>query len=283
MPLVINTNVASLFAQRSLTNNTNALEKSVQRLSSGLRINTAADDAAGLAISDKLQAHIRSISVAIRNAQDGISLMQTAEGGLNEITNILTRMRELAEQASTETIESERSALNTEYGQLLSEIDRIANVTEFNGVKLLDGSKSASGVSLQIGFKNTTYDRIVILSGNEGGAITASAVGLNSTTSANAIATAEQARSALAVLDDAIASVARRRGIFGSVMNRLDSTISNLRISQENLSAANSRIRDADFAQETAIFTKNQILVQAATAVLAQANTLPQQALQLLR
>lgn len=283
MPLVINTNVASLFAQRALTNNTSSLEKSVQRLSSGFRINSAADDAAGLAISNKLTAHIRSIAVAIRNAQDGTSMMQTAEGGLNEITSLLTRMRELAEEASTDTISSERSALDTEYGQLKQEIDRIANVTEFNGVKLLDGSKSASGLSLQIGFMNTQYDRIIILSGVEGAAITSSAIGLNATRSTDSISTADQARSALSVLDEAIASVAKRRGIFGAVMNRLDSTISNLRISSENLSAANSRIMDADFAAETATFTKNQILVQAATAVLAQANTLPQQALQLLR
>lgn len=281
MPLIINTNLASLNAQRNLAANTEALNKSVQRLSSGLRINTAADDAAGLSISERLRAAIRSINQATRNSQDGISLLQTAEGGLTEIGNILTRMRELAEQAANGALDSTaRSALDTEYQQLISEINRISTVTEFNGVKLIDGSQSSSGITLQVGFRGTTNDTITVLSGVAAtDATTLSIAG----TVASTIATADNAQSALAYIDSAIATVATRRGQLGAFQNRLDSTISNLRVASENFTAADSRIRDADFAAETAAFTKNQILVQAATAILAQANVLPQTALTLLR
>lgn len=281
MALVINTNMASLNAQRNLATNSLRLDVSVQRLSSGLRINSAKDDAAGLSISEKLRAHIRSISVAVRNSQDGISLAQTAEGGLSEIGSLLTRMRELAEEAANGTMgTSERSALDNEYSQLKTEIDRIANVTEFNGVKLLDGSQSASGVTLQVGFKNdATNDRITVFSGV--GATNVNALGITGVF--GTISAAANAQSALIQIDSAIATVADRRGTLGSLQNRLDSTISNLRVTYENLSAADSRIRDADFAYETAQFASNQILVQAASAILAQANVLPQAALQLLR
>jgi len=280
MALQINTNLASMTAQRNLAANTLSLNTSVQRLSSGLRINSAKDDAAGLSISEKLRAETRSIAVAIRNSQDGISLAQTAEGGLTEIGNILARMRELAEQAANGTIgASERSALDNEYDQLMSEINRISNVTEFNGTKLLDGTISSTGVTLQVGFRNTGDDRITFLSGTEGAAVNTSALAISATD----ITTATGAQAALDSIDSAINTVATRRGTLGAVQNRLDSTISNLSIARENLSAADSRIRDADFAYETAQFTRNQILVQAATAVLAQANVLPQAALQLLR
>ena len=280
MGVVINTNIMSLTAQRNLTVNQNKLAVSVQRLSSGLRINSAKDDAAGLSISAKVTAQVVSIQVAIRNAQDGISLAQVAEGGLTEIGNILTRMRELAEEAANGTLgDSERSALDNEYQQLKSELDRIANVTEFNGVKLLDGSKSSTGITLQVGFQNTTNDRITFFSGV--GATTTDTLGL--TGIFGTISVASNAQSALTQIDSAISTVAQRRGTLGAIQNRLESTINNLRIASENLSAANSRIKDADFAYETAIFTRNQILVQAATAVLAQANVLPQNALQLLR
>jgi len=280
MALVINTNVASLIAQRNLAVNNSALSKSVQRLSSGLRINSAADDAAGLAISEKLTAQTRSIAVAIRNSQDGISLSQVAEGGLTEIGNILTRMRELAEQSSNGTLgASERSALDNEYSQLQSEIDRISNVTEFNGIKLLDGSQSGTGVTLQVGFQNTANDRITFFSG----VAATDTTQLGITGAFSSISSAANAQSALTQIDTAISTVAQRRGTLGAIQNRLDSTVSNLRVSSENLTAANSRIRDADFAYETAQFTKNQILVQAATSILAQANVLPQNALQLLR
>ncbi|MCE5312567.1 MAG: flagellin FliC [Nitrospiraceae bacterium] len=286
MALVINTNIASITAQRNLSTNASSLEKSVSRLSSGLRINTAADDAAGLSISEKLRANIRSVNQAVRNAQDGISLMQTAEGGLTEIGSILTRMRELAEQSSNGTLDSSaRSALDSEFTQLISEIDRIGKTTEFNGVKLLDGSQSATGVTLQVGFRATTNDQLVVLSGILSGLTSssslASALGIGGTFSS--ISTATAAVSALLAIDSAINTVAQNRGTLGSVQNRLNSTISNLQVASENFSAADSRIRDADFASETATFTKNQIMVQAATSILAQANVLPQQALTLLR
>ncbi|MEC4684754.1 MAG: flagellin [Nitrospirota bacterium] len=280
MALVINTNIASLVAQRNLAVNNSALSKSVQRLSSGLRINSAADDAAGLSISEKLTAQIRSIAVAVRNSQDGVSLSQVAEGGLTEIGSILTRMRELAEQSSNGTLgTSERSALDNEYSQLISEIDRISNVTEFNGIKLLDGSQSSTGVTLQVGFQNTANDRINFFSG----VAATDTANLGITGAFATISSAGNAQSALTQIDAAISTVALRRGTLGAIQNRLDSTVSNLRVASENLTAANSRIRDADFAYETAQFTKNQILVQAATSILAQANVLPQNALQLLR
>lgn len=286
MALVINTNIASITAQRNLATNASSLEKSVSRLSSGLRINTAADDAAGLSISEKLRANIRSVNQAVRNAQDGISLMQTAEGGLTEIGSILTRMRELAEQSANGTLDSSaRSALDSEFTQLISEIDRIGKTTEFNGVKLLDGSQSSAGVTLQVGFRATANDQLVVLSGILSGLSSssslASALGIGGTFSS--ISTATAAVSALLAIDSAINTVAQNRGSLGSVQNRLNSTISNLQVASENFSAADSRIRDADFASETAVFTKNQIMVQAATSILAQANVLPQQALTLLR
>ncbi len=280
MALVINTNLAALNAQRNLASNTVSLNRSVERLSSGLRINSAADDAAGLSISEKLRAHIRSINQAVRNSQDGISLAQTAEGGLQQIGSLLARMRELAAQAANGAIsDTDRAALNNEYTQLVSEIDRIVNVTEFNGTKLIDGSQSAAGINLQVGFQNTTNDRINILSGTG----TSSTAGLGITGIYATISAAANAQSALTQIDIAINTVTTRRGTLGAIQNRLDSTISNLSVASENLSAADSRIRDADFAYETAQFTRNQILVQAATAILAQANVLPQQALQLLR
>jgi len=280
MALIVNTNIASFNAQRNLAVNEGALSRSIQRLSSGLRINTAADDAAGLSISERLRAFTRSINQAVRNAQDGISLVQTAEGALSEIGRILTRMRELAQQSATGTLDaSARAALDTEYQQMISEINRVVSATEFNGVKLIDGSQSASGITLQVGFRATADDTITVLSGV--GTTTASAIGISGAHSS--IISALQAGSALLAIDSAILAVATRRGTLGAFQNRLDSTISNLRIAAENYTAADSRIRDADFAAETAQLTRNQILVQAATAILAQANMLPQNALTLLR
>lgn len=278
MALVINTNIASLSAQRNLAANNAQLGTSVQRLSSGLRINSAKDDAAGLAISEKLRSQIRSISVAIRNSQDGISMAQTTEGGLAEMGNILGRMRELAEQAANGTLGgAERITLDKEYQQLKTEIDRISNATEFNGAKLLDGSMSASGVTLQVGFQNVAAnDRITFFSGMA--AVNTAALSLTAN-----ISTVGAAQSNLDMVTSAIGTVAAARGELGAVMSRLDSTISNLRVTSENLSAADSAIRDADFAYEAAQFTRNQILVQAANAMVAQANVLPQAALQLLQ
>lgn len=277
MALVINTNIASMSAQRNLVINSEKLATSVQRLSSGLRINSAKDDAAGLAVSEKIRAQVRSIAVAIRNSQDGISLAQTNEGGLQEIGNILGRMRELSEQSANGTLgTSERNTLDAEYQQLRTEIDRISNTTEFNGTKLLDGSQSTTGVSLQVGFQNTTDDRITFFSG----------IGATSTTTLSLtanISTVANAQSNLDMTSSAIGTVAASRGTLGAVMSRLESTIANLRVTSENLTAADSAIRDADFAYESSQFTRNQILVQAANAMVAQANVLPQAALQLLK
>jgi flagellin len=275
--MIINTNLASLNAQRNLAVNQGALDRSVQRLSSGLRINVAADDAAGLSISERLRAFTRGINQAVRNSQDGISLTQTAEGGLTEIGRILTRMRELATQSATATVDATaRRALDAEYQQLRTEIDRIVNVTEFGGVKLINGDLSA-GVAIQVGFRATGDDRISIAIPTT----TASAIGI--TGAATSIAEVANAQSAIVAVDSAIVTVAGRRGDLGALQNRLGTTISNLKVASENFTAADSRIRDADFAAETAILTRNQILVQAATAILAQANILPQNALTLLR
>ncbi|HBH62367.1 MAG TPA: flagellin FliC [Nitrospiraceae bacterium] len=281
MALIVNTNLLSLNAQRNVKNTQNQLGTSVERLSSGLRINSAKDDAAGMAISMKLTAHVRSLNQAVRNAQDGISVVQTAEGGMNEIHNILTRMRELSQQASTGILAtSDRSALNQEFQDLKSEITRIADTTEFNGLKLLNGSLSTNGVSLQVGINNTANDRITV-SGGSFNDIDASALGLSATVSS--IDSAANAQSMLSLVDTAIGTVSTRRGNLGGVQNRLGSTIANLEIAAENLSAANSRIKDADFAIETANLTRSQIILQAGVAVLSQANTIPQYALQLLQ
>jgi flagellin len=279
MALTVNTNIASLIAQKNLNNTNNTLTKSVERLSTGLRINRAADDAAGLALSTTLKAQIRSINQASRNANDAVSLLQTAESGLGEMSNITLRMRELAEQAANEVLgDTERGYLNDEYLALKSEINRISDVTEFAGKKLLDGTISGTGVNFQVGFQNTANDRLNVAMADTD----AEALGLNTAGAAD-IATAESAQSALSVIDvSAIAVLSDRRGDIGAVQNRLEYTISNLAAAAENFSAANSRIEDADFAAETAIYVKNQILVQAGTAVLAQANILPQAALTLL-
>jgi flagellin len=279
MALTVNTNIASLIAQKNLNNTNNLLTKSVERLSTGLRINRAADDAAGLALSTTLKAQIRSINQASRNANDAVSLLQTAESGLGEMSNITLRMRELAEQAANEVLgDTERGYLNDEYLALKSEIDRISDVTEFAGKKLLDGTISGSGVNFQIGFQNSANDRLNVAMDNTD----CETLGLNTAGAAD-IATADAAQSALSVIDaSAIAVISDRRGDIGAVQNRLEYTLSNLAAAAENFSAANSRIEDADFAAETAIYVKNQILVQAGTAVLAQANILPQAALTLL-
>ena len=276
MALVINNNIASLNAQRNLVTNNSRLAVSVARLSSGLRINSAKDDAAGLSISEKLRAQYRSINVAVRNAQDGISVAQTAEGGFSELGNLIGRMRELAEQAASGLLadnSSERTALNTEFSALKAEITRIATVTEFNGQKLLDGTFSV-GMSVQIGIRNTANDRLTISIGSQLTVATGITSDLN---------TAAGAQTALGEVDTALDNVTASRGALGAIQNRFESVMANLRVAGENVAAAESAIRDTDFAYETAQFTKNQILVQAATAMVAQANVLPQAALQLLK
>jgi flagellin len=250
---------------------------SMQRLSSGLRINSGADDAAGLAISEKLKSQIRSMGQAQRNANDAVSLMQTGEGAMNEISAMLIRMRELSVQSSTDTVGSvERGFLQQELGQLRNEIDRIAEVTEFNGIALLDGS--ATGLDFQVGVNNTTNDRITTNIAD----MHATALGGGTALSALNIDTKAGAQSALGVLDEAITDVSSARANIGSLQNRLQTTIANLATARENLTAANSRIRDVDVASESANMTKANILMQAGVSVLAQANQQPSVALSLL-
>ncbi|MEX5214365.1 MAG: flagellin [Nitrospiraceae bacterium] len=273
MSLVVNTNLASLAAQRNLTSSTNSLTRSVERLSSGLRITRAADDAAGLGVSETLRASIRSINQAKRNASDGISLTQIADGAAQEIGNLLARMRELATQSGSGTVgTTERSYLDQEFVALRSEIDRIASVTEFNGQALLSGATNS--FSVFVGFKSGASN-VLSLDLND---LDLNALGLSSVN----ISSANNAQSSLANIDSAISAVATARAEYGSIQNRFETTISNLAVTSENFSAAESRIRDADVAYETAIFTRNQILVQSGVAILAQANSLPQAALALL-
>jgi flagellin len=274
--LSVNTNVASLNAQRNLALNQVSLNKSLQRLSSGLRINGAGDDAAGLAISEGMKANIRSMNQAVRNANDGVSLVQTAEGALNEVSNILGRMRELTTQASTNTITvTQRSFINGEFGQLKSEITRIAAGTDFNGTKLLQSA--GKKIDIQVGTGGCTYDKIqVSLSAMSAG-------GLNLTGTIGGASGGVSAQGMLAVIDTAITAVSNQRASLGAISNRLQSVINNLQVAAENTSAAQSRIADADIAAETANMTRAQILNQAGTAILAQANQLPQGALKLLQ
>lgn len=276
MGLRINTNTASLNAQRNLGGSKMSLDRSLERLSSGFRINRAGDDAAGLAISENLRAQIRGLKQASRNAQDGVSLIQVAEGGLNEISSILIRLRELAVQAASDTIGPvERQFLNVEYDQLVSEIDRIADGTEFNGTQLLSGTGAI--LDFQVGTRNDPNIDRLSFDASKADA-NAAALGINLTS----VADKASAQNSLSAIDSAIVGVSAMRADFGAIQNRLQSTISNLAISLENISAANSRIRDVDVAEETAELTKNNILLQAGTSVLAQANQSANSALTLL-
>lgn len=271
--LSVNTNVASLNAQNNLVKSQNALSTSLARLSSGLRINSAKDDAAGLAISNRMTSQIRGLNQAARNANDGISLAQTAEGALDEVTNMLQRMRELAIQSVNGTNSSaDRTSLNQEFSQLQEEITRIAEKTTFNDQNVLDGTMSA--VEFQVGA--ASGDTISVSLNSD---MSASGLSISSST----IATASGASSAIDALDTAIGDVDSFRGELGAIQNRFESTISNVMSISENVSAARSRIVDADFALETANLTKAQILQQAGTAMLAQANMVPQAALSLLQ
>lgn len=262
MALTINTNIASLNAQRNLSTTQNALSKSMERLSSGLRINSAADDAAGLAISVGMNAQVKSMNQAIRNANDGVSLAQTAEGSLSETTNILTRMRELAMQSATGTItDPQRTSIENEFKQLSSEIDRI--------------SGTAGTTTFQVGTNSGSNDTISLTTT----ASTVSSMSLTTTT----VSTQAGSQAALGAIDSALTSVSTLRGTLGAVQNRLQSTISNLQVNVENTSAALSRIRDVDVAAETANMTRANILVQAGVSILAQANQTPQTALKLLQ
>lgn len=276
MGLRINTNVASLNAQRNLMGTKLSLDKSLERLSSGYRINRAGDDAAGLAISENLRAQIRGLKQSSRNAQDGISLVQVAEGGLNEVSSILIRLRELAVQAASDTIGPvERQFLNVEYDQLISEIDRIADGTEFNGTTLLSGTGAI--LDFQVGIRNDPQIDRISFDASKADSNSA-ALGVNLTS----VADKASAQNSLAAIDSAIMSVSAMRADFGAIQNRLQSTINNLAIATENLSAANSRVRDVDVAEESAELMRNNILLQAGTSVLAQANQTTASALTLL-
>jgi len=263
MGIRINTNVSSINTQRHLANATNRFQKSMEKLSSGLRINRAADDAAGLAISEGLKSDIRALDQAARNAADGVSLAQTAEGALDEVSTILLRMKELAEQSLNGTLsDTDRTTLDLEYTELTSEIDRISSSVEFNGIKLLDGSGSTIGI--QVGIGTAAFDSISIDISTD-----YDSAGLGVSTG---IGSAANAASAMAEIDAAVEATATARATFGAVQNRLESSIRNITNTSENLSAANSRIRDVDVAAETSKMMSYQILQQAGISVLAQAN-----------
>ncbi|MAZ48898.1 MAG: flagellin FliC [Halobacteriovoraceae bacterium] len=272
----INTNVPSLSAQRSLSRNGREQENTLAKMSSGSRITKSSDDAAGLAISEKLVARMKSTNQANRNANDGISMVQTAEGGLDEVSNILTRLRELSIQAASDTVgDTERGFTNMEYQNLKQEVERIAQVTEFNGTKLLAGE--GGSLDFQIGVNNDEFqDRISYDTSLQNAKL--DSLGLSDITVENK----EGAQTSLETIDSAIEKVSGQRASLGAIQNRLISTSNNLQITNENLSAANSRIRDVDYAQVSADNAKNNILRQAGTSVLAQANAQGQNALRLI-
>ena len=275
MPLVINTNVSSLNAQKSLSNSQKTLQKSFERLSSGFRINSASDDAAGLAVSESLSSKVRSYSVAERNTNNAISMANTAEGGLSEISGIVVRMRELAVQAANGDLTStDRGYLDTEFQSLKEEVTRLAETTEFNGVQLLGGT--ASSVSFQVGINTTNNDTIAV----EFGGVSLSSLGLSGSSVAGAAATS--ASSAISSIDTALSAVNTSRAKFGAATNRLEVAVSNTQTIRSNLAAATSAIRDVDVASETANLARSQVLLQAGTSVLAQANQSPSFALSLI-
>lgn len=276
MGLRINTNVASLAAQRSLGATNNRMRSNLRKMSSGERITRAADDAAGLAISENLKAQIRGNRQAKRNANDAISMIQTAEGGLSEISNIIVRLRELAVQAASDTVgPDERKFSDIEYQQLKEEIDRISKSAEFNGIQLLDGSGGL--LEFQIGIHNDP-----ILDRLRYDATKNNATLVNLGLAGEAVGTKESAQLSLKKLDDSLVQISGIRAELGATQNRLSSTIQNLAIGDENLSAANSRIRDVDIAMESADLARNSILMQAGTSVLTQANQQPNIALKLI-
>jgi flagellin len=275
MGLRVNTNIASINAQRNTAQVTTRLARNYQRLSTGLRISTAADDAAGLAISERLRSQVRSLGQASRNANDGISLVQVGEGALNEVSNILVRLRELAIQsANGSSSNQDRNTIKEEFDSLVGEINRIAQSTEFNGVKLLDGTSSS--VTFQVGINSIAGVDTLNVSLE---AALSTTLGLSTLD----IGSGGNSSFAIAQIDTAVNSVSGLRGKFGSLQNRLQSTIANIGVAVESLSAAESRIRDVDVAYETAELTRNSILQQASISILSQANAQPQAALQLLQ
>jgi flagellin len=266
--MVINTNVNSLNAQRNLNTSQGSLATSMQRLSSGLRINSAKDDAAGLAISDRMNAQIKGMSVSIRNANDAVSLAQTAEGALATTTDVLQRMRELAVQAQNGSMTaSDRANLDTEYAALNSEIGRISSQTKFNGTAIIN---TAQTFTFQIG-------------ANGGDQLNVATVAMSGVAVGGGVSTAAAASTAMGAIDSALDTVTTQRATYGATINRFQYAIQNLSVASENQTAARGRILDADFASETANLARSQILQQAGTAMVAQANALPQQVLSLLR
>lgn len=284
MPVRIFNNIASLNAQRILGTNNDRLATSVERISSGIRINRGADDAAGLAISEALRSDIRGLRQAVRNANDGISLINVAEGALNEQSSILIRLRELASQAATGTVGStERATIQLEFSSLRNEIDRIAATTQFNGQGLVDGSlasgaSAATQVLIQVGIDSGANSRINLNTEINLAAVTSTSLGID----VLSVTAAAEALTTLDTINTAISTVTQGRGKVGAVQNRLTRSVGNLSVSIENLQAAESAIRDADIAEEIATLTRNQILVQSATAMVGQANLIPQSILQLL-
>ena len=276
MTLTVNTNVASLNAQRNLTNSQSSLNTSLQRLSSGLRVNSAKNDAAGLAIAERMNAQVRGLTVGIRNAGDGISLAQTAEGALGSVTEALQRMRELSVQSTNATNgAADRTSLDAEYQQLATEVGRILTSTEFNGSAVLAGG--AGSQSFQVGANNAADNRITVTTSNLSTSATITgATGGDVTTSATAAA-------AIDLVDTALDAVNSERATLGAAQSRIEIAVRSLDTTRENTAAARGRIVDADFAAETANLTRSQILQQAGVAMLAQANTLPQSALALLQ
>ncbi|EHR70188.1 flagellin/flagellar hook associated protein [Burkholderiales bacterium JOSHI_001] len=281
MPQTINTNLASMNAQRNLNGSQNSLATSMQRLSSGLRVNSAKDDAAGLAIAERMNAQVRGMNVAVRNANDGISMSQVAEGALSRVGDALQRMRELALQSrNASNSDSDKDSLNKEFAELQKEITRVIGGTTFNGKHIMGAE--ATGMTFQIGANVTGDDIIQVTTENLNSnaditAVTVSTAVIDSTANATAIA------SVISFIDTALDTVNNQRATFGATQSRFEAIISNLQQSVENQSAARSRIMDADFAQETANLSRAQILQQAGTAMVAQANQLPQQVLRLLQ
>mgnify|MGYP001443196708 FL=1 len=285
MAVRIFNNIPSLNAQRILGINNGRLAQSVERISSGIRINRGSDDAAGLAISEGLRSDIRALRQAVRNANDGVSLINVTEGALNEQSSILIRLRELASQAATGTVGStERQTIQLEFAALRKEVDRIAQTTEFNGQKLIEGSLASSvtaadHILVQVGIDNTAHSRINLNTEVNLEEMTSTGLSIHTLS----VTSADAALTALEQINTSIGTLTASRGKIGAVQNRLVRTISTISIAVENLSAAESAIRDADIAEEVALLTRNQILVQAATAMVGQANLIPQSVLQLLQ
>ena len=278
MAFYINTNVSSMVAQKNLSKAQYAMDRSMERLSTGMRINRAADDATGLALSEGLQAEVASLNQAKRNANDGISLLQVAEGALNEIGTNLIRLRELAIQSANGTLDNtKRIFVQQEFAALLNEIDRIAEVTDFAGIKLLNGG-SAAGVTLQVGSDNDTFNQLTVTLDD----VRSNQLGTTSMLSNQTVSTIGGAQNSLAVLDEAISHIVSERSDIGAFHNQLQSVVTNLSTAIENLSDANARIREMDVADETAELTRAQILIQVGVSVLSQANSAPQQALSLI-